>query len=79
MLLNGIFLVEIEQMKKKAEESLQKEIKRGAQADKFVKQTYAKQVVQCNKNKERTLQNKYKIVNLQYSLDGMLCTIPKTS
>lgn len=61
-------------MKKKAEESLQKEIKKGDKADKFVKQTYAKQIVQCNKNKERTMANKYKVQSLVYSLDGVFCT-----
>lgn len=67
------FFGEIEQMKKKAEDSLQKEVKKGDKSDKFIKQTYAKQIVQCNKNKERTLTNKYKVQNLIYSLDGVFC------
>ena len=62
-------------MKKKSEESLQREVKKGEKADKFIKQTYAKQMVQCNKNKERTLANKYKVQSLVYSLDGVFCNL----
>jgi charged multivesicular body protein 3 len=60
-------------MKKKAEEQLQREVKKGDKSDKFIKQTYAKQIVQSNKNKERTLANKYKVQSLVYSLDGVFC------
>ena len=57
-------------MKKKAEESLTKELKK-PKPDNFIKQTYAKQIVQSNKNKERVMVNKYKVQNVVYSLDTM--------
>ena len=60
-------------MKKKAQETLEKEIKKGPQADKFVKQTYAKQVVQANKNKERYMLNKAKLQSLSFSIDSFIC------
>lgn len=47
--------------RKKSEKDLEKEVKKGDKADKFIKQTYAKQVITCQKNKERCLQNKGKV------------------
>ncbi|KAM3143780.1 hypothetical protein pb186bvf_004056 [Paramecium bursaria] len=66
---------QIEQQKKKAEADLQKEIKKGDKADKAIKQIYAKQVIQCNKNIERNMQNKGRIQNVQYSMDNMFANI----
>lgn len=61
--------------RKKAEAALQKELKKGPNADKFIKQTYAKQVITCQKNKERNLQNKGKVQNVEYTLDNMFANI----
>jgi charged multivesicular body protein 3 len=40
---------------------LEAEVKKGEKGDKFVKQTYARQVVQSEKNKEKYMENKVKI------------------
>ncbi|CAK63923.1 unnamed protein product (macronuclear) [Paramecium tetraurelia] len=66
---------QIEQARKKAEDLLQKEIKKGDKADKFIKQTYAKQVITCQKQKERNLLNKGKIQNVMYGIDNMFANI----
>ncbi|CAD8122579.1 unnamed protein product [Paramecium sonneborni] len=66
---------QIDQARKKAEDQLQKEIKKGDKADKFIKQTYAKQVIQCQKQKERNALNKGKIQNVMYGIDNMFANI----
>ena len=55
-------------MRKKAEAELTKECKK-EKGDKFVKQTYARQVQQAIKHKDKYTENKYKIKNLEYGLD----------
>ena len=60
--------------RKKAEQDLQKECKK-PNSDKFIKQTFAKQVITCQKNKERALLNKGKVQSLGYSLDNMFANI----
>ncbi|EAR87283.1 SNF7 family protein (macronuclear) [Tetrahymena thermophila SB210] len=65
----------IDMASKKAEEDLKREIKKGDKADKFVKQTYAKQVLQCRTQKQRYMANKAKVQGLQYTLDNFFADI----
>lgn len=65
----------IEMAQKKSEDDLKREIKKGEKADKFVKQTYAKQVIQAKTQKERYMNNKAKVQGLQYSLDNFFADV----
>ena len=76
IVLNILILIkwiEIEQLKKKAEADLTKEVAKGASSDKFIKTTYARQIATCNKNRERYLLNKGKVQSLGYTLDTYFC------
>ncbi|EGR27355.1 snf7 family protein, putative, partial [Ichthyophthirius multifiliis] len=68
-------IFKIEFQGKQSQQNLVKEIKKGEKGDKFIKQTYAKQVLQTQKQKERYLNNKAKVMSLQYSLDNFFAQI----
>ncbi len=65
-------------MRKEAEKKLEKEIKKGAKADKFIKNTYAKQMVQCTNRKNQYLSNKTKIQGLEFSIDSFYAQLKMT-
>ncbi len=53
-------------------------MKKGDKGDKFVKQTYARNVVQAQKNKEKYMQNKAKLQGLGYSMDQFIANVKMT-
>lgn len=67
-------IMNMEMMRKKAEAELTKECKK-EKGDKFVKQTYARQVQQAIKHKDKYTENKYKIKNLEYGLDTYFANV----
>lgn len=60
-------------MQRESQRKLEAEVKKGTKADKFIKQTYGKQIVQAQKTREKYLNNKAKIQSLQYTLDNFIC------
>jgi hypothetical protein len=47
----------------------------GANADTYSKKTFARQMLQCQKNMDRYSVNKAKIKNLEYQIDGFLANV----
>ena len=65
-------IFKLESMKKQAQDKLKKEIAKGPKADNFSKKTFARQLLQCQKNMDRYSVNKAKIKNLEYQIDNFM-------
>ena len=68
-------ITNVERERTRAENDLKKEVQKGVAGDKFKKQMYARQVLQCNKLKQNQLINKGKIQGCQYALDQYFASV----
>ncbi|KRX03101.1 hypothetical protein PPERSA_10182 [Pseudocohnilembus persalinus] len=63
-------IFKLEMARKKAQKDLEKECKKQTGGDKFVKQTYAKQLVKCDKQKGNYMNQKMKLQDVGFTVDN---------